>query len=66
MSPSELSSEIRHLARVIGDAEDPRQAIRTVRDRVQAIKAQGRSVPAEIKQIEKRLMDECIAASQGR
>lgn len=66
MSPSELSNEIRQLARTIGETEDPRQAIRTVRDRVQAIKAQGRSVPSEIKQIEMRLMDECIAASQGR
>lgn len=66
MSPGELNSEMRKLARVIENADDPRHAISQVRESIEAIKAQGQKVPAEMVRLEKRLVDECIAASQGR
>lgn len=66
MSPGELNSEMRKLARVIETEDDPRYAISQVRARIQAIKAQGEMVPAEMVRLEQRLVGECIAASQGR
>jgi hypothetical protein len=46
--------------------DDPRQCYVLVQQRISEFRDSGRVVPDELKRLEKRLMTECMAASQGR
>lgn len=66
MNVMELSRELSEIANVVETEEDPREASRRVGERIQQLKARGETVPAELEDLERRLLGECIAASQGR
>ena len=59
-------AELRQLVADIDRADDPRQAVLLVRARIAELDNQGSAIPAELAQMEKRLIAECIDASQCR
>lgn len=46
--------------------DDPRQCYALVKERISEFRDSGRDVPDELKKLEKRLVTECMLASQGR
>lgn len=46
--------------------EDPRRCYALVQERIREYRASGLKVPDDLSQLERRLMTECMAASQGR
>ena len=46
--------------------DDPRQCYALVKERISEFRESGRDVPDELTRLEKRLMTECMLASQGR
>lgn len=46
--------------------EDPRRCYALVKDRIRACRDQGRAVPDDLFRLERLLMTECLAESQGR
>ena len=66
MTPDQAREEVRALAAKVEEAEDPRSAVQLVRDRINELTKLGEDIPEELTWIEKRLVAECIDASQGR
>lgn len=50
----------------IHGTEDPRQAYAIVKDRIQEYRSAGWAVPDDLIRVERNLMSECAAESQGR
>jgi hypothetical protein len=50
----------------IDETEDPRQAWAAVKQRIEAMRLAGRAVPDVLVKVERQLMAECMAESQGR
>lgn len=46
--------------------DDPRACYALVKQRISAYRSQGTAVPDDLVRMEKSLMTECMAASQGR
>jgi hypothetical protein len=46
--------------------DDPRQCYALVKERISEFRDSGREIPEELSKLEKRLMTECMLASQGR
>lgn len=46
--------------------DDPRRCYALVKERISAFRQSGSSVPEDLARMEKSLMAECMAASQGR
>ena len=66
MTPAESREEVRVLLAKVEQADDPRFAVRLVRERIAELSNCGEDVPEELTWMEKRLVAECIDASQGR
>jgi hypothetical protein len=58
--------EVHILISEVEQADDPRQAVKLLRDRIAELNAEGKEVPEEFLLIENRFVDECVYASQGR
>lgn len=66
MTPAESREEVRVLLAKVEQTDDPRFAVRLVRERIAELNNCGEDVPEELTWMEKRLVAECIDASQGR
>ena len=66
MNTGDFNGEMRKLAETLATEDDPREAARKVAERLQDIRTAGGDVPEEFVKLEQSLIDECIAASQGR
>jgi hypothetical protein len=63
---NQMQSEIASITGEVEDLEDPREAYALVQDRIRRYRLDGSRVPDELAQMERRLMRECMAQSQGR
>jgi len=50
----------------IHSADDPREAYALVQDRINEYRSAGWAVPDDLIRVERNLMSECMAESQGR
>lgn len=67
MSQQMGSGEIDDLVQQMEQSEDdPRRCYALVKERIATFKRSGMSVPEDLTKLEKRLMTECMQASQGR
>ena len=66
MTPAESRGEVHVLLAKVEQTDDPRFAVRLVRERIAELNNCGEEVPEELTWMEKRLVAECIDASQGR
>ena len=64
--PNQMQSEIAQLNVELEQTDDPREAYAMVQVKVRRYRQAGEKVPDDLALIEKRLMHECMAASQGR
>jgi hypothetical protein len=63
---NQMQSEIAELNTELEEVEDPRDCYAMVQARIRRYRQAGRKVPEDLALIERRLMNECMAASQGR
>lgn len=62
----QMSSELRDLSEQMAQMDDPRQCYRLVKERISHYQQTGSDVPADLASLERQLMAECMAESQGR
>lgn len=62
----QMQAEIAQISGAMDRFDDPRESYRVVVERIREYRNSGAAVPEELTQMERRLMRECIAASQGR
>jgi hypothetical protein len=61
------SAELADLVQEMEQSEDdPRRCYALVTQRIKEFRRSGRDIPEELSKIQKRLMTECMATSQGR
>jgi hypothetical protein len=63
---NQMQSEIAELNIELEQTDDPRECYAKVQARIARYRQAGMKVPEDLALIEKRLMAECMAASQGR
>lgn len=61
-----MGGEFADLSRQLEQSDDPRQGYRLVKERIQRHQQAGDAVPADLSRLERQLMVECMAESQGR
>lgn len=67
MSQQMGSGDIADLVHQMEQSEDdPRRCYALVKQRITEFRHSGRAIPAELSNLEKSLMTECMLASQGR
>jgi hypothetical protein len=64
--PNQMQSEIAELNVELEQTDDPREGYAKVQAKIRGYRQAGLKVPDDLALIEKRLMAECMAASQGR
>jgi len=64
--PNQMQSEIAALNNELEQTDDPREGYAKVQAKIGKLRQAGKKVPDDLVLIEKRLMHECMAASQGR
>jgi len=64
--PNQMQSEIAELNVELEQTDDPRECYAKVQAKIRRYRQAGIKVPEDLALIEKRLMAECMAASQGR
>jgi hypothetical protein len=64
--PNQMQSEIAQLNTELEQTDDPRECYAKVQAKIRRYRQAGMKVPEDLALIEKRLMAECMAASQGR
>ena len=64
--PHQMQSEIAVLNNELEQLDDPRECYAKVQAQIRRYRQAGKKVPEDLALIEKRLMAECMAASQGR
>lgn len=62
----QMQSEIAEINQKIDEIEDPRRCYVMVQERIARLRQSGIIVPDELKRIERQLVAECLAESQGR
>jgi hypothetical protein len=60
------SVEFADLVQMEQSEDDPRRCYALVTQRISEFRHSGRDIPEELSKLQKRLMTECMAASQGR
>ncbi len=63
---NQMQSEIAELNTELEEVEDARECYAMVQARIRRYRQAGQKVPEDLTLIERRLMNECMAASQGR
>lgn len=64
--PDQMQSEIAQLNSELEQTDDPRECVAKVQAKIRRYRQEGKRVPDDLALIEKRLVAECMAASQGR
>lgn len=59
-------NEVTALNQKVDALDDPRESYRLVRERIRQHRLSGKTVPEDLAILEKHLMRECMAESQGR
>jgi predicted protein tyrosine phosphatase len=62
----QMQSEIEQLNSELEESDDPRECYAKVQAKIRGYRLAGIDVPDDLALIEKRLVTECMAASQGR
>jgi hypothetical protein len=62
----QMQSEIAELNHRLEELEDPRDCYALIKERINTYRSKGTSVPEDLARMERHLMTECMAASQGR
>ncbi|HEY8248658.1 MAG TPA: hypothetical protein VIG38_15455 [Hyphomicrobium sp.] len=62
----QMQGEIAQLNTELEEADDPREGYAKVQAKIRSYRQAGIKVPDDLALIEKRLVAECMAASQGR
>ena len=63
---NQMQSEIAELNTELEEVEDPGECYAMVQARIRRYRQAGQKVPEDLTLIERCLMNECMAASQGR
>lgn len=66
MTSEQMQSEIAQLNSELDTCEDLRHGYRLVQERIRKYRQSGIAVPEDLARIEKRMLSECLAESQGR
>jgi hypothetical protein len=66
MTSDQMGKEDQAIVTKAEQAEDPRLALKLIRQRIAELNDRGEEVPEELIRIKNRYADECIYASQGR
>lgn len=67
MIEQQMGGDVAELVRQMEQSEDdPRRCYALVKERINAFRNSGRHVPDDLVRMERALMTECMAASQGR
>lgn len=62
----QMQSEIAEINSTIEQIDDPRRCYALVKERIERLRIAGTMVPDDLARIERSLMVECLAESQGR
>ena len=62
----EVRAEIAAINGQIDHLEDPRACYARVQRRIRELRSEGRTIPGDLARLERHLMAECMAESQGR
>ncbi len=62
----QMQSEIAEINQTIEQIDDPRRCYALVQERIRKFRQAGNVVPDDLARIERQLMVECLAESQGR
>lgn len=62
----QMQSEIAEINGQMEAIEDPRQCYALVQERIRTYRARGITIPDDLARIERQLLTECLAESQGR
>jgi hypothetical protein len=62
----QMQSEIAELNHRMEELEDPRDCYALVKERINTYRSSGERVPDDLTRMERQLMTECMAQSQGR
>ncbi|HKZ96328.1 MAG TPA: hypothetical protein VJ045_05060 [Hyphomicrobiaceae bacterium] len=63
---NQMQSEIAELNVKLEELDDPRRCFAMVQERIRQFRLRGWPIPDDLARIERRLMTECLAESQGR
>ena len=63
---NQMQSEIAEINQRIEQIDDPRRCYALVQEKIQRLRQSGTGVPEDLKRIERQLMADCLAESQGR
>ncbi len=66
MNSEQMQAEIAEISNRIDSIDDPRQCYALVKERIRKHKEQGDIIPDELARMERMLLVECLAESQGR
>jgi hypothetical protein len=64
--PNQMQGEIAALNNELDQTDDPREGYAKVQAKIRKFRQAGQKVPDDLVLIERRLMHECMLASQGR
>ncbi len=62
----EVLHEIEEVNDRLDDLEDPRVCYAMVQERIRLCEQSGEEIPEDLRRLEKSLLTECLAESQGR
>lgn len=62
----QMQSEIAEINQTIEQIDDPRRGYALVQERIRKFRQAGTMVPDDLTRIERQLMVDCLAESQGR
>ncbi|MCU0953153.1 MAG: hypothetical protein MUC37_00765 [Hyphomicrobium sp.] len=66
MMSEQMQSEIAELNSRFDEMDDPRAQYALLKDRINAYRSRGLSVPEALQRMERVLWQECLSESQGR
>ncbi len=64
--PQQMSADVAELSKQFEQMDDPRQCYRLVKERIGQYQQTGNDIPSDLARLERQLMVECMAESQGR
>ena len=66
MTSDQMRKEVQAIVTKAEQVEDPRLAVKLIRQRIAELNDSGEGAPEELIWIQNRFVDECIYTSQGR
>lgn len=66
MASVKAQSDVQVLMSELEQTDDPRLAVKLLRERIDQLSAEGKDIPEAYILLQNRLVNECVYASQGR